>query len=167
KESKTQYRYQDASYSAWSSWSAWTITRESTSELKKEESATVYYWYRYVCPHCGVDMHVYDKCYTWAGGCGNSIGSSNAQVTWLTTTPSQGTQNWLGTGRIMTGSASNNRWFLWTDSGNYPNGCSETGYRYATRTKSWGTWSSWSDTVATASGSRNVETRTVYRYKVK
>ncbi len=162
---KTQYRYSDASYSDWSEWSGWTVDREETNDLKREDSATVYYWYRYACPHCGTFMHVYNKCYTWAGGCGNTIGSDRAQVTWLTTSPGEGVQNWEGTGRIMTGSGPKDRWFYWVDSSQgYPNGRSETGYRYATRSLSWGGWTGWSDTEVTASETRQVETRTLYRY---
>lgn len=167
-ESKTQYRYQDANYSGWSGWSGWDENRQSTSELKEEESATVWYWYRYVCPNCGAHMHVYNKCYTWAGGCGSTIGSTNYQVCWLTTPPGSGTQDWEGTGRIMLGSGTRDRWFYWVDSSQgYPNGKSTTGYRYRTRTKSWGSWSGWSDNAVSGSTTRNVQTRTVYRYKMK
>ena len=167
-EKKTQYRYQDASYGGWSAWSGWDITRQGTSDVKKEESATVWYWYRFVCPYCGAHMHVWDKCHTWAGGCGKRIGSENYNVLWSTMPPSAGIQNWEGTGRIMDGGTPKSRWFFWKDaSQGYPNGRSETGYRYATRTKSWGAWTSWSDTAVTGSSTRNVQTRTVYRYKVK
>lgn len=167
-ESKTQYRYQDSNYSGWSDWSGWDENRQSTSELKEEDSTTVWYWYRFVCPHCGKAMHVSNQCYTWAEGCGNSIGSSNAQACWLPVSSSSGTQNWLGTGKIMYGSNAYDRWFYWTDSSQgYPNGKSTTGYRYRTRTKSWGSWSEWMDTAVTSSSTRNVETRTLYRYKSK
>ena len=167
-ESKTQYRYQDANYSDWSDWSGWDENRQSTSELKQEDSATVWFWYRYVCPNCGKAMHVYDKCYSFADGCNSYIGSGNLQCCWLPVSSSGGTQNWLGTGRVMYGSNSYDRWFYWVDSSQgYPNGRSTTGYRYRTRTKSWGSWSGWTDTAVSASTTRNVETRTVYRYKVK
>ena len=166
-ESKIQYRYSDLTYSSWSGWSDWTVDRQSTDDLKMEESATVWYWYRFVCPYCGTHMHVWDKCYTWAGGCGNKIGSDHAQVTWLTTGPSGGVQNWEGTGRIMLGNSSKDRWFFWKDaSQGYPNGRSATGYRYATRTKSWGSWSGWSDSYVSASDTRQVETRTMCRYRM-
>lgn len=166
-ETKTQYRYSDLSYSDWSGWSGWDINRQETSDLKKEESATVWYWYRFVCPHCGAHMHVWDKCHTWAGGCGNFIGSDRFQVIWLTTPPSGGVQNWEGTGRIMLGNSSRDRWFFWVDaSQGYPNGDSRTGYRYATRTKSWGSWSAWSDSYVSSSDTRQVETRTMCRYRM-
>ena len=165
-ETKTQYQYSDAIYSEWSGWSGWDINRQTTDDLKKEESATVWYWYRFVCPHCGTHMHVWNKCYTWAGGCGNFIGSENYNVIWMTIGPNGGVQNWEGTGRIMYGSSSKDRWFYWISaSQGYPNGRSETGYRYATRTKSWGSWSEWSDTVVTASDTRKVQTRTMCRYE--
>jgi len=166
--SKTQYRYQDASYGGWSGWSEWTTDRQSTSDVKKEESATVWRWYRFVCPHCGAHMHVWDKCYTWAGGCGNSIGSANAAITWLNVSSGSGIQNWNGTGRICYGSDTRNRWFYWVDSSQgYPNGLSATGYRYATRTKNWGPWSVWSDTEVSESSTRNVQTRIMYKYRIK
>lgn len=165
-ETKTQYQYSDAIYSDWSGWSGWDTNRQATDDLKKEESATCWYWYRYVCPHCGTHMHVWNKCYTWAGGCGQFIGSDNADWALFPIPSSSGVQNWEGTGRIMYGNSSKDRWFYWIDaSQGYPNGRSETGYRYATRTKSWGPWSDWSDTAVTASDTRKVQTRTMCRYE--
>ena len=169
-ESWTEYR--SRTLGAWSGWSGWDENRQSIpdAETKQEDSATVYYWYRYVCPHCGTYMHVYNKCYTWAGGCGNTIGSTNYQVCWLTTPPGSGTQNWEGTGRIMLGSGPKDRWFYWVDaSQGYPNGKSATGYRYRTRSDSG--FSGWSKTpvepVNTNDRKVIVETRTMYRYRIQ
>ena len=177
-DSKTQYQYRDTTYttvySDWSGWSDWTITRESTSDLKKEESATVYGWYWFQCPNCGRHWHVYsglaiDCSKTWGpgDGCGgDNIQSTDHHIVWSTTPWSSGTSNWYGTGRTCLDTGAYTRMFAWTDGGS-----ARTGYRYATRTSSQkanvGAWSAWSDTVYTASSTREVATRKLVRYQLK
>lgn len=165
-ESKMQYSYRDKwitqEYSAWSSWSGWSDTRQSTSDLKKEESRTVWPYYYFVCTNCGAHMHGYGTCFTWAGGCGAATYESGWREIWSTTPwDSAGLRDWYGTGKYYT----------------YINGelcfqLSNVGcknqYRYATRTlddvTNYGSWSDYSDTVYTDSTTREVRTRTVYRY---
>ncbi len=177
-DSKTQYQYRDTTYttvySDWSSWGDWTTTRESTSDLKKEESATVYGWYWFQCPNCGRHWHVYsglaiDCSKTWGpgDGCGgDNIQSTDHHIVWSTTPWSSGTSNWYGTGRTCLDTGAYTRMFAWTDGGS-----ARTGYRYATRTSSQkanvGAWSAWSDTVYTASSTREVATRKLVRYQLK
>ena len=177
-DTKTQYRYRDTTYSTvyspWSAWSDWTTTRETTSDLKKEEVATVYGWYWFQCPNCGAHWHVWrglaiDCSPTWGpgGGCGNdNIQSTDDHIVWNTTPWSSGTANLCGTGKICLGSDIMTRMFAWTDGGS-----ATEGYRYATRTSSQqanvGAWSSWSDTAVSSSGTREVETRRLVRYQAK
>ena len=177
-DTKTQYRYRDTTYStvysSWSAWGDWTTTRETTSDLKKEEAATVYGWYWFQCPNCGAHWHVWsglaiDCSPTWGpgGGCGNdNIQSTDGHIVWNTTPWSSGTANWCGTGKICLGSDIKTRMFAWTDGGS-----AREGYRYATRTSSQqasvGAWSSWSDTAVSSSSTREVETRRLVRYQAK
>lgn len=190
-ETKTQYRYADkltttstssslsgwtqtgssTSYGSWGSWSAWQTSAVSGSDTKEVQTSTVYGYYYFRCPSCGAHMHGYPTCYTWANGCGNSsISSGNFVSMWSTTTwDNAGLYEFHGTGKYATDSLSGGRWFKWND-----NGTPRTGYRYRTRSKTvtysyykWGDWSSWGDTVYSANDNRKVETRTVYRTKIK
>ena len=49
------YRYRDTTegYSEWSAWGDWTYNRESTSDLKEEQSRTIHVFYRFKCNKCG------------------------------------------------------------------------------------------------------------------
>lgn len=167
-ETKTQYRYRDIwitqEYSDWSGWSGWQDSQESTSDLKKEESRTVWGYYYFQCPACGAHMHGWDiTCPTWAGGCGEAyIPESSWHVVWSTVSwDNAGLKDWHGTGKYYT-YIDGELVFKWTEGG------SKTQYRYATRTlnnvTNYGSWSDWRDTVYSASSTREVQTRTVYRY---
>jgi len=157
-ESKTQYRYQDKIYSAWSDWSAWTFDRESTNELKRENQATLHYWYYDLCQNCGRHSP-----FTTCWDCRHSIGQ-NWRVAWFEISKNQGGQ-FGNSGKVFIGTSQYNRWFYWTDDNG--NGDSRTGYQYSTRTYTWGAWSGWSDTPVTGSSTRNVQTKIVYRYRTK
>lgn len=190
-ETKKQYRYSDklttsstnsslsgwtqtgsnTSYGAWGGWSAWQVDPVGSSDTQEVETATVYGWYYYLCPSCGAHMHVYTSCYTWAGGCGRSTMNSGSWAMMWTTTHwnNAGIYEFHGTGRYATDSLGGGRWFKWIDAANQ-----RTGYRYRTRSKTiiysyekWNDWSGWSDTSYSTSATRQVETRTLYRYKTK
>ena len=167
-EKKTQYSYRSIwvreGYSDWSSWSGWSFNRESTGDLKKEEIRTVWGYYYFACPHCGAHMHVSSHCYTWAGGCGlaqpylwNEVWSP---VSWDNAL----LRDWHGTGHTFT-YIDSQLVFKWSDG----NGDPRPQYRYATRTiekvTEYGSWSNYSDQVVTESDTRQVRTRTLYRYR--
>ena len=167
-ETKTQYSYRTIShtteYSSWSAWSDWSTTRQSTSDLKKEESRTVWGYYYFKCPGCGAHMHGWGiTCPSWAGGCGKTYIPEGAyvQVYSPTSWDNAGLKDWHGTGKYYT-YINGELVFKWTEGG------TNTQYRYATRTSkqvtNYGNWSSWSDTVYTASSTREVKTQTLYRY---
>ena len=168
-ESKTQYRYRSISvsqeYTDWGSWSAWSDTPVSSNNDTKVETRTVYGYYYFLCPKCGAHMHGYPTCYTWAGGCGkDTMNTSNFVYFWSTISWSNaGFQDWHGTGKLYT-NAPGTLCFKWSD-----NGQAKTQYRYATRSlqnvTNYGSWSSWSDSAVSETSSRDVETRTVYRYR--
>ena len=119
-------------------------------------------------------MHGYGQCYTWAGGCGAATYYGDWNECWSNVSwDSAGLREFYGTGRFYTTKVSDpglggGIWFK------YPDHPGTNGYRYRTRTKTeiktytfykWSNFSAWSDTAVTASNSRQVETRTVYRYK--
>ena len=171
-ETKKQYQYRDKwvtqEYSDWSSWSSWSSNRESTGDLKKEDTRSVYGYYYFQCPNCG--MHWYGSgitCFTWAGGCGQAVipGDSWHEVWSTTSWANAGFWEYYGTGHYAA-SINGSLVFKWTTG---YDGSPRTQYRYATRTvkdvTNYGEWSDFSDTVYTESSSRDVNTRTVYRYR--
>lgn len=168
-QTATQYRYRSISYSSsytdWSSWGGWTFDRQSTSDFVMEDSRTVWGYYYFQCPSCGIHMHGWDiTCPKWAGGCGKAYipQSSWHQIYHPTSWNNSGLKDFHGTSKYYT-YLDGQLVFKWTDGG------TKTQYRYATRdlvyTTHYGSWSSWSDTPAYSTDTLEVETRTVYRYR--
>ena len=167
-ETKTQYSYRTKStsqqYSSWSGWSDWQDGSVSSTSTRDVETRTVYAYYYYTCNYCGAHMHYWGEhiCYTWLGGCGrsNAVYSDSWHVVWSTTSWSNATDP-HGTGHPFIGSPPN-ALFVYTDGG------SKTQYRYRTRTlddvTTYSDWSSYSDTYQSSSSTKEVRTRTVYRY---
>ncbi len=165
----TQYDYE---YGAWSAWSYWNEGSKSSTDMCEVQTATVYGYYYYICGHCGAHMHTYSQCYTWLGGCGYS-GTMDMYASWNSlwlTTPWSSASDPHGTGKAFIDDPTYGRIYCWTD-----NGPARTGYRERTRTityyfyrwSGYDSWSSWSTTAYSDSDSRQVETRTVYRYRLK
>ena len=169
-ETKTQYSYRTKStsqqYSSWSGWSDWQDSPVSANDLRKVETRTVYMYCYFQCAYCGNHWHGYGfPCYTWGGGCGQgTIQESSYHEVWGTTPQSQmNWQDWHGTGHTYA-YYNGERVFRNINSPN----ASKTQYRYATRTISdvttYSDWSSYSDTYQSSSSTKEVRTRTVYRY---
>lgn len=169
-ETKTQYSYRTKTvsqeYTDWGSWSSWQDASVSASDTKDVQTRTVYLYYWYQCPNCGAHMHGYGFiCPTWANGCGQAMISDQYHVIWGTTPQSQmGFQDWHGTGHTYAYYEGN---LVFRNIYN-PNE-SKTQYRYRTRSLkdvvSYSDWSSYSDTPVSNSSTREVRTRTVYRYR--
>ncbi len=170
-ETKTQYSYRTKSYSQqytdWSSWSSWSFNSVSSSSTRDVQTRTVYMYCYFQCSYCGNHWHGYGfPCYTWGGGCGNgTIQESSYHEVWGTTPQSQmGFQDWHGTGHTY---AYYNGERVFRNI-NYPNE-SATQYRYRTRSTqtvvSYSSWSSYSDSYVSGSSSKEVRTRTLYRYR--
>lgn len=170
-QTKTQYRYRTISYStaytSWSSWSGWQWDAVSGNSLTDVETRTVYGYYWFQCPNCGAHMHGWDiYCPTWAGGCGKAyIPESNWHTIYSTTAPSSVSfKDWYGTGHYYA-YVDGELVFRW----DYGNPGPQTQYRYRTRTsyqvKNYGSWSNWRDTYYSSSDTRDVESRTLYRYR--
>lgn len=105
---------QEAGNGTWGEWSEWSTTRRTITDSAhmQEKTSTQYLWYRYVCPNCGACMYAWNiACPTWAGGCGQTIPSSALQTSLMSTPPTDGVQDWNGTGRIEYGDDADDRWF--------------------------------------------------------
>lgn len=169
-ETKTQYSSRSISYTTrytdWGSWSSWQDSSVSSNDLRTVETRTVYHYYYYLCPYCGAHMHGYGTCYTWAGGCGKSTTSDCYHAEWLTI-PYSSASEFQGTG-VYYVTSGGSRYFAYISSGSAHYVAPKTQYRYATRSTyqeaSYGSWSSYSDTHQSASSTKEVRTRTMYRY---
>lgn len=171
-ETKTQYSYRTVSYSTrytdWSSWSSWSRSSVSSSSTRDVQTRTVYMYCYFQCDYCGNHWHGYGfPCYTWGGGCGSStnIREGSYHEVWGTIPQSQmGFQAWHGTGHTYA-YYNGERVFRNIHSPN----ASATEYRYRTRSTesvpSYSSWSDYSDTYQSSSSSKEVRTRTVYRYR--
>ena len=187
-ETKTQYRYRDKetttsdqstlsgwtlydttiSWSDWGNWGDWSDTAISENDSTKVETRTVYPYYYFYCTNCGRGAR-----YPYWGSnqtceiCGKSgtITSDTGTVEWFTNPWSDSVAWGSNTGKYYQ-YIDGGIWWNWSDGGG-----PKTQYRSCTRTQvytyyfyRWKDWSDWGDTVYTASDSRQVETRTLYRY---
>ena len=170
-------------YTAWGSWSGWSTTAVGSNSLRDVQSQNGYRVYAFKCNSCG-------RRDAFSGGCSRC----GKTLTWVSTvdTVTGYQRGYLNTdeygsklttkGRVIINGVS---WYFEL------NGCSNgepqsrsvsgsgkgqviyTIYRYRTRTQysEYRYWplefSAWSTEKATESESKVVETRTVYRYRLK
>lgn len=169
-ETLTQYRYRDISYSteytSWGGWSDWQDSYVSESDLTNVETRTAYHYYYFICSKCGKHLPGQNLCYSWDGGCGRS-GTGGSYTTLRLTTPYSSTSDFGGVGmRYIT--VNGDKVFAYTSSSSPYYVAPITQYRYRTRSTyqeaHYGNWSSWSNSPYSGSSTREVETRTVYRY---
>ena len=189
-QEKTQYRYRDkettsstdpslsgwtqtdssTSYGDWGGWSDWSANAVYPSDTRQVDTRTTYMYCYFFCYNCGNHWHGYGiNCFPYGGGCGVSkIQEGSYREVWGPTPQSQiNWQEWHGTGHTYT-TFNGERVFR---NVNTPN-ASRTEYRYCDRQvvttyyfQRWGAWSSWSSTAVSSNDSREVETRTLYRYR--
>lgn len=191
-ETKTQYRYQDKetttssnsslsgwtlynsswAWSDWGAWSSWSTNYVAADDATQVESRTAYHYYYFVCSSCGAHMHGYGRCYTWAGGCGSSAVYESSYHALKAPVPYSSALDFHGTGVYYTDNTGEGRGFAYINPSSQYYIAPVTQYRYRARTKiwtyyyyRWSAWSSWTDTPVSASSTRNVETRTLYRYR--
>ena len=194
-QQKTQYRYRNkettsstsssmsgwtqtgssTSQGDWGPWSGWQDSAVSSSSTREVNTRTVYGYYWFECPNCHQHMHCWDvTCPTWADGCGQAyIPESSWHVHWSTTPfSSVSFSEFHGTGHYIA-YVDGIRVFKWTD-GIERGDAYGTQYQYRDRQQittytyeRWGDWSAWQDSSVSGSSTRQVETRTVYRYRTK
>lgn len=194
-ESRKEYRYRDKQtttssasslsgwtkynttsvWSDWGNWSSWSRNNYSSSDSRQVETRSVtdsnayrvnnYYYYRYYNSSVGQYM------YTWSSGMGGtkytmSQVGGNPAMKWY--------NNYNGYDCYRYSSGYRNFWDeLWFSEGGYDvPATSHTEWRYRDRSRiytyyyyRWGNYSNWSTSAVTANDNRQVETRTVYRYK--
>ncbi len=167
----------DTSYGNWSSWSTTSATGSSTLQV---ETRVTYRYYYYTCTNCGKRHPVYNtNC-----SCGKKI-PDNFTCTWSTvaykdSNYTSGTYN--GNSKSYTYSLGDGaQWFFSTGNkndtavGTKDLDSSAIVIRREYRSRAiiktniynwykWSSWSNWSDTKYTASSTREVQTRTMYRY---
>ena len=187
-ETKTQYRYRDKetrrtseplsgwtlidtdiTYGDWGGWSGWVPDWVGSSETREVQTATIYGYYYFQCPNCGMHWHGWNfNCFYWRGGCGTYIPEGSWHQMWSDVSWDQaGFQDFHGTGKYVT-YYFGEEYFRWDDA----NGSPRTGYRYRDRTvnklytyERWGDYSAWQDAVPVSYPNRQIETRTLYRYR--
>lgn len=161
RDEKTQWRYRDqyTSYSDWSAWGQWLYSAKAITDanLMQEEKATRIWWWAAKCTNCG-RHNPHHGSSTKCKKCGRTL--ANNQGLWATVrycTETKGTVQTID-------DRSDGRYFEGLP---YWGPASGPAYRYRTRTVSypWGSWSSWSDNSVSSSSTRQVETRTLYRYQ--
>lgn len=192
-ESRTEYRYKDkreirsastpatpagftlvstantGTYTDWSGWTEYSTYAPTANNLTQVGTTTGYRYYAFRCSSCGAQD-------PYSGSCSNCGGSMYWVEEWGTC---RGTE--YGPGYIGVNSAKGkiywkNRWwyFEFSNASNGQGGYGQptrTLYNYRTRQeyKKYTYWQSdfsdWQANAVSASDSRQVETRTVYRFK--
>ena len=177
-ESKVQYRYRDkqtttstnpslsgwtrsgstVKYGSWSSWSDWSVSKQTTSDknVKEVKTRSVYYYFHYCDGHGRI-----------APSPKYTNGKYGIHELYSTTKLKIDRQSVETPYSIVDGEKK-----CVKGCGSYYYDGQKTQYSYRTRSKTtiysywkWGNYSDWSDTAYTATDNRQVEKRTVYRYR--
>lgn len=194
KESRTEYRYKDKQvkkatstpvapagytltrvdklneYTAWGGWSNWqrsSVTADATTNVQTTRG---YRYYAFVCPNCGARD-------PYSGSCSNcGAGGLYWVEDWGTCKGQDYGPGWQSVGSTKGKIYWNNKWWYFELPG-ANNGAGGTGqpitnlYSYQKRQQYsqytyWSTnFSDWSGDKVTASDTKQVETRTAYRFK--
>lgn len=174
-ESKIQYSYRDketttgtaatldgwtqsgssTAYGSWSAWSSWSLTAQTASDVKGVETRQVYYYFHY-CDGSG----------RIAPSTSYSYGKYGPHTLYSTTKLTVDRTSSTGY-TISDGETKCSK-----NCGSYYYGGVKTQYRYRTRTKTttysfwrWGEWSQFDDALVIATDNKQVQSRTVYRYR--
>lgn len=102
--------------SEWSDWSAWSDQEVTASDTRQVETASMYRYYAFICPHCGARIpyklttdNDYGICYEELDGCGETSGSVDFVLVYLSNPPSEATQ-WKYNKRYIV--LNEVRWFI-------------------------------------------------------
>lgn len=163
------------SYGSWSAWSDTAITGNSSREVQTE---TRYKFYHYCTGNTGSAYSSYWVHYDPA--CMRTASFDYHETGWMTSIPA----SWTNTGVYEAEDVNHlHPNYIQYDSAGNKIRCSNTCYTYYLATKTvysyrpiyitytydyynWNPWSDWSDTVVTPTSNRQVETKTLYRYKM-
>lgn len=169
----------------WGAWSGWSGTAQTASDTKQVETRKEWRYYAFVCPVCGGR-----EPFQGQSDCGRySLSASNWDCAWFPTAYKDSrstTYSYTTAKRHTTSLGDGKNWnFSTANLNDTAVGTRDAGggggndvvirqaYRYRTRTMNtvycyykWNDWSDWSETVYTATDTRKVETKTLYRQKV-
>jgi hypothetical protein len=178
-ETKTQYRYRDeststsTSYGDWSSWQDGAISSSSTLEVETRQvqasaEKTTYTYGAYFSNNSS-------KPYNWTHFC-PTCGNTLYGGTWTYKEYTQSTRATVISfsdacghkGNFSTEYRAADGYLYYYEKKNTTPATYKTQYRsrkiITTQNSSWGDWSGWSDTAYSASDTRQVDQRTLYRY---
>ena len=158
-------------YTGWSAWSAYSTKKQTTSALKEQGTAKGYRYYAFVCSSCGQRDPYSGKC----SKCGKTGTLSWNEMYYekIGSAVTSGAGSWDSTRGYCT--INGKRWTY--EKPGCSNGAGGTGqptttmYRYRTRQQYSNynyiqtNFSNWQTDPVTVSGTRQVETRTTYRFK--
>lgn len=196
-ESKTQYQFRDKETTTstsstltgwtkydetyvWSAWSAWsktvvsaTANREvSTKQVETKNYKTVYKYSRWVYKNSCDLNKIYYTYFEYKGSCYVS-GSGFWKNYQQDNTPLPKTGKYVDGRPQFLGPATTTDWYYnETSEQVYVNSTLHTEYSFRDKIFTyhfyrWKSWSEWQDTLVTSSSNREVQTRTVYRYRLK
>lgn len=165
-ETKTQYSYRNISkekvYSDWSSWSNWSYRQVDATDLCEVQTGKVYEYCRWVCPNCSKhprDNDICPHCHSKDGGW---------LASWVLSETPYSAVSFYRKGNYLYGMVDGELLSIYHGDINKEQ---VTGIRYRTRTTyeetKYSEWSEYSDTVQTASEKKEVQTRTMYRFREK
>lgn len=158
-------------YTGWSAWSAYSTKKQTTSALKEQGTTKGYRYYAFVCSNCGQRDPYSGKC----SKCGKTGTLSWNEMYYekIGSSVTSGAGSWDSTRGYCT--INGKRWTY--EKPGCSNGAGGTGqptttmYRYRTRQQYSNynyiqtNFSNWQVDPVTASSTRQVETRTTYRFK--
>ena len=158
-------------YTGWSAWSAYSTKKETTSALKEQGTTKGYRYYAFVCSSCGQRDPYSGKC----SKCGKTGTLSWNEMYYekIGSAVTSGAGSWDSTRGYCT--INGKRWTY--EKPGCSNGAGGTGqptttmYRYRTRQQYSNynyiqtNFSNWQTDPVSASSTRQVETRTTYRFK--
>lgn len=170
-------------WGSWSSWSDWSTNSASYSYTDTKEvqceTKTQYRYYRYYCSkNSSHGWYAGANCKHWMTtngvNCSGYCYMSNLAYIWLDTSFSTASSWTIATEDTQVRKIAEDGvyWYYYPNNG-WGHHTTRTVYRTRYRTRNinttysfyrWGDWSSWSWNEVNSSSTRNVETRTVYKY---
>ena len=192
-ESKTQYQYRDkeyressdsslsgwtqynsaiTGYSGWSNWSTNSVSSTPSRQVETRNTDIMKTEYKYSRYWCKTGLDHYPKIWTspWKGTLNGYYCSEYAETGWMSSRYKLVQTQKIDGKNVNIYNSLNDPWYNEQTRQVKDHTVTEYRYRNAYYTYyyyRWTDWSSWSDDYIASSSDREVETRTVYRYKQK